>query len=244
MKILIADDEAPARTRLAALLAADNGEHEIVGQAANGREVLALCDRQAVDLVLLDIRMPGMDGIQTALALAARLRPPAVVFTTAYDEHALAAFEANAIDYLLKPVRPERLRRALDKARALSAEQQAVLNGEGAFINVSYRGGMLHIPAGDVILLRADSKYVEVWRSEGMALTEESLRAIEERLPGRFLRVHRNALIAVERVREIRRGESGQSLLVLDGIDEPVEVSRRHLPAVRRALRGDDWRRW
>jgi two-component system response regulator AlgR len=103
---------------------------------------------------------------------------------------------------------------------------------------------MLHIPAGDVILLRADSKYVEVWRSEGMALTEESLRAIEERLPGRFLRVHRNALIAVERVREIRRGESGQSLLVLDGIDEPVEVSRRHLPAVRRALRGDDWRRW
>ena len=238
MRILIADDEAPARARLAALLAADGGGHEIVGQAANGVEVLAFCEQYAVDLVLLDIRMPGMDGIQAALALAARPGSPAVVFTTAFDEHALAAFEANAIDYLLKPVRPERLHRALHRARALNADQQEALRGDGAFINASYRGGMLRIPAGDVILLRADSKYVEVWRSDGMALTEESLRAIEERLPGRFLRVHRNALVAVDRVREIRRGDAGQSVLVLEDVDEPVEVSRRHLPEVRRVLRG------
>ncbi len=238
MKILIADDEAPARARLAALLATEGADHKIVGQAANGPEVLAICERHAVDVVLLDIRMPGMDGIQVALALAAQPGSPAVIFTTAYDEHALAAFDANAIDYLLKPVRPERLHRALARAQALSGEQQAALRDDGAFINASYRGGMLHIPAGDVILLRADSKYVEVWRGEGMALTEESLRAIEERLPGRFMRVHRNALVAVDRVREIRRGDGGPSLLILEGVDEPGEVSRRHLAAVRRVLRG------
>ncbi len=238
MRILIADDEAPARARLAALLAADGADHEIVGQAANGAEVLSICEQYAVDAVLLDIRMPGMDGIQVALALAARPRSPAVIFTTAYDEHALAAFDANAIDYLLKPVRPERLHRALSRAQALSSEQQTALRDDGAFINASYRGGMLHIPVGEVILLRADSKYVEVWRVEGMALTEESLRAIEERLPGCFQRVHRNALVAIDRVREIRRGDGGQTLLILDGVDEPVEVSRRHLAAVRRILRG------
>ena len=127
MKILIADDEAPARARLAALLAKEGADHTIVGQAANGPEVLAICERYAVDVILLDIRMPGMDGIQVALALAAQPGSPAVIFTTAYDEHALAAFDANAIDYLLKPVRPERLHRALARAQALSGEQQAAL---------------------------------------------------------------------------------------------------------------------
>lgn len=239
MRILIADDEAPARARLAALLAADAGDHEVIGQAANGSEVLAQCAREPVDLVLLDIRMPGLDGIQAALALAATERPPAVIFVTAYDEHALAAFDANAIDYLLKPVRPERLHRALAKARALSREQQQALSAGDAFISASYRGGMQRIPVAAVICLRADSKYVEVWHDEGMALTEESLRAIEDRLPGRFLRVHRNALVAPARVREVRRSDSGQQLLVLDGTDEAIEVSRRHVPEVRRLLRGD-----
>ena len=109
MKVLIADDEAPARARLAALLASCGPGYEVVDQVSSGAEVLRACDAQQVDVVLLDIRMPGMDGIQAALALAERPEPPAVVFTTAYDEHALAAFDANAIDYLLKPVRPERL---------------------------------------------------------------------------------------------------------------------------------------
>ncbi|MCB1800908.1 MAG: response regulator transcription factor [Gammaproteobacteria bacterium] len=238
MRVLIADDEAPARARLAALLASAGASCEVVGQAANGAEVLAMCADTAVDLVLLDIRMPGMDGIEAALTLAARPDPPAVVFVTAYDEHALAAFEANAIDYLLKPVRPERLRRALDKARALSPDQQLALGG-GGFITVSYRGGQQRIPADEVIFLRADSKYVEVWHTEGMALTEESLRAIEERLSGRFLRVNRNALVVADRVRGIARGAGGESRLSLAGCDETVEVSRRHLAGVRRLLRGD-----
>lgn len=238
MKIVIADDEAPARARLVALLADAGEDCEVVGEAANGQQVLALCERQAVDLVLLDIRMPGMDGIEAALRLAAQPRPPGVVFVTAYDEHALAAFEANAVDYLLKPVRPERLRRALDRARALSNEQLAALADAGAYLSATYRGGLLRVAAADVIFLRADSKYVEVWHAAGVALTEESLRAIEERLPGRFLRVHRNALIAAPRARALVRDDAGQLRLQLQGTDETVEVSRRHAPEVRRLLRG------
>lgn len=240
MRILIADDEAPARARLAALLQAAGSAHEIAGEAANGAEVLALCEQRPVDLVLLDIRMPGMDGIAAALALAQRDQPPAVVFVTAYDEHALAAFEANAIDYLLKPVRPERLLRALDKARALTREQQSALAAGDAYFNASYRGSLIRIPAAEVFLLRADSKYVEVWYPGGVALTEESLRAIEDRLPGRFLRVHRNALVAAGRIRALNRGSDGQPFLVLHDADVAVEVSRRHVPEVRRLLRGAD----
>lgn len=240
MKILIADDEGPARARLAALLAATGADYEVVAQAANGAEVLAQCERQSIDLVLLDIRMPGVDGIEAALSLAARPDPPAVIFVTAYDEHAMAAFDANAIDYLLKPVRPDRLRRALDKAGVLSRDQQAALSDNGAYVSVSYRGGIQRIPVTTVIFLRADSKYVEVWHDDGMALTEESLRAIEERLPGVFTRVHRNALVSAARIREIGRSDSGQFRVLLAGTDEAVEVSRRHVPAVRRLLRGED----
>jgi two-component system response regulator AlgR len=239
MKILIADDEAPARARLAALLAAAGGGYEVVAQAANGAEVLSSSARHDIDLVLLDIRMPGVDGISAALALAERPNPPAVVFVTAYDEHALAAFEANAIDYLLKPVRPERLARALDKARALSVEQQSALRAGGAYLNASQRGGTLRIPVDQVIFLRADSKYVEVRHPGGLALTEESLKTIEDRLPEAFLRVHRNALVAAARVRGMRKDPAGQILLLLDGCDEQIEVSRRHAPAVRRLVRGE-----
>jgi two-component system response regulator AlgR len=237
VKILIADDEAPARARLEALLAEAGADYEVVAHAANGSEVLLACDRQTVDLVLLDIRMPGMDGIQAALTLAEQPDPPAVVFVTAYDEHALAAFEANAVDYLLKPVRPERLLRALDKASVLSRDQRDALAQDLAYISVSYRGGVQRIAAGEVIFLRADSKYVEVWHADGMALTEESLRTIEERLPAQFLRVHRNALVAPDKMRELRKGPAGQMLLLLRGSDELVEVSRRHAPEIRRMLR-------
>ncbi len=240
MNVLIADDEAPARARLAALLGDAGAGYRLVGEAANGHEVIACCERETVDLVLLDIRMPGMDGIEAALALAARQRAPAVVFVTAYDEHALAAFEANAIDYLLKPVRPERLQRALLKAAALTQDQQQALASSSAFISATYRGGIVRVAAADVIFLRADSKYVEVWHPGGMALTEESLRAVEERLPDAFLRVHRNALVAPQKMRELRRLADGRLVLLLEGCDESVEVSRRHAPEVRQVLRRRD----
>jgi two-component system response regulator AlgR len=240
VNVLIADDEAPARARLAALLAGAGAGYRLVAEARNGAEVVEACRQHTVDIALLDIRMPGMDGIDAALALADQPRPPAVIFVTAYDEHALAAFEANAIDYLLKPVRPERLQRALDKARVLSGEQRSALAAASAYISASQRGGVVRIAVGEVILLRADSKYVEVWHAQGLALTEESLRAIEERLAGLFLRVHRNALVAAERIRGLRREADGRLLLQLDGIEETVEVSRRHVPEVRRLLRGGE----
>jgi len=240
MRVLIADDESPARARLAALLDRVADGYEVVGEAANGNEVLQLCAQRQVDLVLLDIRMPGMDGIQAALTLAARPDPPAVVFVSAYDEHALAAFDANAIDYLLKPVRPERLQRALAKARTLSGAQRDALVLSSAFITATYRGGLLRIPVADVSVLRADAKYVEVWYHDGMALTEESLRAIEERLPGAFLRVHRNALVDPSRIGELRRDAAGQLVIRVADCEPSIEVSRRHAPEVRRLLRGDD----
>jgi two-component system response regulator AlgR len=239
MKLLIADDEALARDRLVALVRECGADYEVVGVAANGHEVLQRCAACGVDLVLLDIRMPGMDGIETALELARRPQPPAVVFVTAYGEHALAAFDANAIDYLLKPVRADRLQRALDKAAVLSPQQVAVLGDGESFIGATYRGSQMRIAVADVVFLRADAKYVEVWRADGMALTEESLRSIEQRLPGVFMRVHRNALVARSRVRELWKGGDGQLLLQLDGSDERVEVSRRHAAEVRRLLRGD-----
>lgn len=240
MKILIADDEAPARARMAALLAAHAPAHEVVGEAENGAAVLERCSRQDVDVVLLDIRMPGMDGIQAARRLAQSAPAPAIVFVTAYDEHALAAFDANAVDYLLKPVRPERLLRALDKARALSADQLAALPSDDAYVSVTSHAGVERIPVGDIILLRADNKYVEVHTLAGALLAEESLRAIEERLPGRFLRVHRNALVAAGSIRALRKGDVGQIMLELQGCSELIEVSRRHVPQVRRLIRESD----
>ncbi|MCB1772024.1 MAG: response regulator transcription factor [Gammaproteobacteria bacterium] len=239
MRVLVADDERLARERLVALLRECGSGYEIVGGVANGHEVLERCATGDVDLVLLDIRMPGMDGIEAALQLAGRPNPPAVVFVTAYGEHALAAFDANAIDYLLKPVRLDRLQRALDKAGALSAQQVAVLGDGEAFITATYRGNPMRIAIADVLFLRADAKYVEVWQPGGMALTEESLRSIEQRLPGLFLRVHRNALVARSRVRGLARDGDGQLSLRLDGCEEQVEVSRRHAAEVRRLLRGD-----
>lgn len=240
MRVLIADDELPARHRLRSLVESLGGDYQVVAEAANGHEVLAACATSTIDVILLDIRMPGMDGIEAALQLVELGNSPAVVFVTAYAEHALAAFDANAIDYLLKPVRQQRLQRALDKAAALNPQQTAVLGETAAYLNASYRGQLLRIAVADVIFLRADSKYVEVWHDEGVALTDESLRAIEQRLPGFFQRVHRNALVARDRVRALGKDVAGSLSLSLVGTDQSVEVSRRHAAEVRKLLRGDD----
>jgi two-component system response regulator AlgR len=238
MNILIADDEAPARTRLRSLLQGMAPSVEVVGEAADGEAVLAFCRARPVDLVLLDIRMPGMDGIQAALHLAELAPPPAVIFTTASEEHALAAFDADAIDYLLKPIRRERLQAALLKARRLSEAQHAALLEQDAYLLASFRGGVQRIPLSTVRYLRADSKYVEVGHVGGEALVEESLRSIEARWPGRFERVHRNALVTPSFVRALEKGPDGRMLLRISGSARPLEVSRRHLPAVRRWLKG------
>ncbi|HHI77121.1 MAG TPA: response regulator transcription factor [Gammaproteobacteria bacterium] len=239
MKILLVDDERPARERLRALLREVRPDAEVAGEAGDGASAVALARELAPDLVLLDIRMPGMDGLQAALAMQALERPPAVVFVTAYDEHALDAFEANAIDYLLKPVRTERLAAALEKAAVFSRAQREALQraAGGEAISVTQRGAIRRIPLEEIICLRADSKYVEVHHQGGIAISDASLKSLEARFPGRFLRIHRNALVDPARLRELARDPEGRPVVRLEGLTEVLEVSRRHLPRVRELLR-------
>jgi len=240
MRILVADDEAPARERLCALVQEIGAPYLLAGEAANGEQALQQCDAQVIDLVLMDIRMPGIDGIDAAVQLAARPTPPAVIFVTAFEEHALDAFRAQAVDYLLKPIRLSRLQRALQRAAALTRPQLQALQALQQVpeqISVSYRGGVRRIPLQQVIYFRADQKYVVARHSGGEALLEEPLKQLEGRFAGRFLRIHRNALVACRSLIGLERDGDGRHYARLDGVDDRLEISRRHLPEVRRWLK-------
>lgn len=233
VRILIADDEPLARARLAALLRECEGV-EVVASVGDGEAALAACAQARPDLLLLDIAMPGLDGIGVARRLAALPCPPQLVFCTAWEEHALAAYELRAADYLLKPVRIERLREALARASAL---RQRALTPQPTLL-VQAHGAPLRIPLAEVLYLSADDKYVTVHREAGDALTEQSLKAIEEAFPDRFVRVHRGCLIPVERLLGLQRDADGAARALIAGCDATPEVSRRNLPAVRKLLRG------
>jgi two-component system response regulator AlgR len=247
MKIIIVDDEPLARSRLLAMITElDAGD--VIGEADNGADALRLVEQAAPDIVLLDIRMPGMDGIEVARHLAATLRPPAVIFTTAYDNHALAAIEANAVDYLLKPIRKPRLRAALERATTLTRAQLAGLEavapeGDGArarartHISATLHGNLQLLPLGEIRFFRAEHKYVTARHPGGQLIIEDPLSALEAEFEDRFLRVHRNALVAKAHVRGIERDANGHQYVRLDGIDDLVEVSRRQAPIIRRMLK-------
>jgi two-component system response regulator AlgR len=234
MRILIADDEPLARARLAALLRDCEGA-EVVASVGDGDAVLVACAQHRPDLLLLDIAMPGLDGIGVARRLAALPEPPQLVFCTAYEEHALAAYELRAADYLLKPVRIERLREALSRAQALRQRtpQRTV------FLLAQVHGAPLRIALDDVLYLSADDKYVTVHRAAGDGLSEQSLKAIEDAFPDRFVRVHRACLIPVARLLGLRRDPDGTLHALIAGSDAEPEVSRRNQAAVRRLLRSD-----
>jgi len=241
MKILIVDDEALARERLAELVA-ELGGHSVVGTAASGREALRLAASGGADAVLMDIRMPGMDGLEAARHLAALETPPAVIFTTAYGEHALAAFEANAVDYLLKPVRRERLAAALDKARRLSRAQLGALRHEvaaGARSHLAARLGerLQLVPVAEIRCFVADQKYVTAHYADGEVLLEESLKELEGEFGDAFLRVHRNALVARAWITALEKDGDGTCRLQLEGVALRPAVSRRHLAEVRQAVK-------
>jgi two-component system response regulator AlgR len=241
-RVLIVDDEPLARERLRALLG-DLGVAEVAGEAASGLEALDVAERERPDVVLLDIRMPGMDGLEAARHLSLLDPAPAVVFTTAYDAHALAAFEANAIDYLLKPIRPERLRSALEKAGALSAARAAAAGQARpaaqarAHFSAPVKGSLRLVPLAEVRYLHAGQGYVSVFHPGGELLVEDSLRALEEELGEDFLRIHRNTLVAVAHVTALERGPLGGASIVLRDIAQKLPVSRRLLGQVRRRLR-------
>lgn len=232
MRILIVDDEMPARERLKALVA-DGGEHEVCGEADNGAkalEVAAECDPQ---IVLMDIRMPGMDGLDAARELAKLSHPPAVIFTTAYEQHALAAFETRALDYLLKPVRRERLEEALNRVRERVMPTPAVSLPGRSHICARAHKRIELVPVEDVIYLQADQKYVTVRHRGGEVLIEEPLKALEAEFGERFTRVHRNALVARAYIAGLERDQGGHLYVSFKEIDDQLEVSRRHAASLR-----------
>jgi two-component system response regulator AlgR len=241
MRILIVDDEPLARARLRAQVV-DNGLGEIVAEADNGLEAVRFAQSVQPDVVLLDIRMPGMDGLEAAQHLTRLSTPPAVIFTTAYDEHALAAFDANAIDYLLKPIRANRLRQALEKALRLKATQMNGLEELSSTTGRSHisgvvKGDLLLVPVERVLYFQADKGYVDVVWEEGTMLIEESLRSLENEFGERFIRVHRNSLIALTRITGLARDDAGNYLISLDGSAMKLSVSRRLVAQVRNRIR-------
>lgn len=240
MKILIVDDEPPARARLKNLLD-DLQVGEVVAEAGNGQQALNVCQQQPIDLILLDIRMPGMDGVETANHLKKLENPPAIIFTTAYDEYALQAFDAHAIDYLLKPIRKERLQQALDKAHRLSLAQYAALEESSdkmpQHISARVQGGIKLVDVDEVLYFFAEHKYVTVFYHDGQVLIEDSLKSLEKKYAQQFIRVHRNALVAIEQLRGLERQGDGHFKLLLKGSDNKLDVSRRHLPSVRKLMK-------
>jgi len=240
VEVIIVDDEPLARDRLRSLLEGEAGV-QVVAEAADGGEALHACAEHHPDLVLLDIAMPGIDGLEAARHLAAFEPRPAVVFCTAYDAHALSAFEAQAIDYLVKPVRPERLSAALERVRTFAAgREQAQAAGDGrhrTHLCARLRGSLRLIPIEDVHYLQAEEKYVVVHHVRGEDLIEESLKSLEEEFGTRFVRIHRNCLVARHEIVELRRAADGHVQAVLRHGPHPLEVSRRCVPQLRETLR-------
>jgi two-component system, LytTR family, response regulator AlgR len=248
LKVVLVDDEAPARSRLKELIAdcAALTPAKVVGEAANGREALELLGSVAADLVLVDIRMPQMSGIEFAQHALALDAPPAIIFVSAYDEYAIKAFELRALDYLLKPVRRARLQAALERARGLRAPGREELRGlEGAprrNLSVPERGRIRLVPVADIVYLKAELKYVTIRTAEHEYLLEESLTHLEQEFADAFVRVHRNALVAKARIRgfekvEAHEGEHGWVVL-LEGCAEKLPVSRRQWPLVKELATG------
>jgi two-component system response regulator AlgR len=241
-RVLLVDDEAPARARLRRLL----GEHsgvQVVGEAANGADALHRVGELRPDVVLLDVRMPGMSGLEVARHLADFEQPPAVVFTTAYDAYAVEAFEAQALGYLLKPIRAEKLAAALARAARLARPLALRLAGDDpagpARTHIAARLGeqLRLIPVHEVYYFLADQKYTTVRHRGGSELIEDPLRALEEEFGERFVRVHRNALVNVHMLAAIERDEEGQYRVLLREIDERLGVSRRLAGELRERLR-------
>ncbi len=232
MRVMVVDDEALARERLCRLLTEIDGV-TVAAEAADGEQALTLQGANPVEVVLLDIRMPGIDGLETARRMASLPVPPAVILTTAYGEYALEAFEAQALDYLVKPVRRERLQQALERAQQLRP-----VNAERARLAVRKHGELHLIELDEVRYFQADHKYVTAHLADGREeLLEESLKQLEEAWPERLLRIHRNALVASAALEGLEKQSDGSCRVQLKGVAQGPEVSRRHLPMVRKRLR-------
>lgn len=254
LRIVLVDDEAPARTRLKELIddCAPLVPAVVVGEAANGHEALALLASPSfvTDLVLVDIRMPQMSGVEFARHALGLPRPPAIIFVTAYDEYAIQAFELRAIDYLLKPVRQARLLAALERVRGLGTSAtapsrealQEVSREPRRHLSVPERGRITLVPVADILYLKAELKYVTIRTAEREYLLEESLTHLEEEYAEAFVRIHRNCLVAKARIRGFEKaleddGEQGWAV-VLEACAEKLPVSRRQWSLVKELAKG------
>lgn len=239
-RILIADDEPLARERLRRLVDALAG-YIVCGEAEDGAAALRAVAEQNPDIVLLDIRMPGMDGLETARHFLSLTEPPAIIFCTAYEEHAVQAFDLQAVGYLLKPVRKDNLLAALGKTVKLNRAQLAALNqtedARRSHVSARTHKGIELIAIDDVRYFQADQKYVTVRFGGGEVIVDETLRELEEEFEDMFIRVHRNALVAKHHIEGLVKDADGQVGVRLNGLDEVISISRRHLPGVRKLIK-------
>ena len=242
MKILVVGDERLARQRLIAQIG-DLGLGVVVGEAEDGLATLTAVTALAPDVVLLDVRMPGMDGLEAARHLRRLPQPPIVIFTTAYDEHALAAFEHQALDYLLKPVRSERLQAALARAatftvgRGVLAAQPGATLGQRRHVSAFVGGVLRLLPLADICYFHADQGYTSAVATATELLIEDPLRALEEEFADELVRIHRQTLVALAHARALERDAAGNVVIALDQRPERLLVSRRLLSQVRKRLR-------
>lgn len=244
--VVLADDEHLARERLVLLLG-DFPGLRIVAQAADGQAALQQCQQLQPDIALLDIRMPEMSGLEVAARLAQEEHSPCVIFTTAFDQFALPAFESNAIDYLLKPIAKERLAQALQKAKKYKAhlaqvpahlQSQETLTAEPQrHVCVNMHGDTQFIPTENIFYFLAEHKYVTMRHVNGIALIEESITSLEQRFATQFLRIHRNALVNKHRLQALEKTPQGLFTVSLLGLTEKLEVSRRHWRIVKNYMK-------
>lgn len=237
-RLIIVDDEPLARARLQRLLEGQP-DFDVVHELGNGQACLDWLSQHSADAVLLDIQMPGLTGLETAEKIRQLPHPPVVIFCTAYDEHALDAFGVQAIDYLLKPVSRELLQRSLDRAREWLQGNAPDVSDDRARTHLTARThmGLQMIPIDEVYYFNADQKYVNVVHSEGETLIDDSLRQLEDEFGERFVRVHRSALVARNRIERLGSIEGSGHQVYLRGLREGVSVSRRHLADVRRVMK-------
>ncbi len=243
LRIAVTDDEAPARSRLKDLLedVAEMLPLELLVEAENGRRLLDLIEKQPVDVVLMDIRMPEMDGLETAQHLHKLDEPPHVIFTTAYDDYAISAFELHAIDYLVKPIRLRRLHDALARTRSITRVSLDVLNEVApdarTHLSAQERGKVFLVPVSDIRYLRAELKYVTIRTADREILLEESLSRLEQEFTERFVRIHRNCLVAKEYIEAFEKeaidGSDARWVVRVRDLDETLAVSRRQQHIIR-----------
>lgn len=245
MNILIVDDETPARNRLKRLIN-DLPGFNVIAEAKNGQQAIELCAQHQPEIILMDIRMPGVDGIEAArLINESEDQPPAIIYCTAYSDHALKAFETHAVDYLLKPVVKERLLEALNSTTQLTRAQSKVSkDSNGApssdqarqHICARVRGNLVLVPIEDVYYFQADQKYITVRHSGGELLIEETLIELEQEFKDKFLRIHRSTLVALDKIEGLEKHEN-TTFISLQRIEETLEISRRLLPVVRKVIK-------